>query len=253
MKANYDMIEQFLDGTLSPEAQREFQQLMQNDSDLQREIQAEQTIRQTLASDANMLPHVATEPSGAIMAKLGATSVGHSVAVSSGVLAAIFGTRVGISILSIVGVCGLVLGIFLFGPMLSKPELGETMQQRAEGATPTHTYTGKSSSAPITTDPDGTTERLPNDGPDQSVKSGDGFATSSATATTSVGGKQEDGNAQRQVAEEVDLTVDTTTVREQVRKTNTLLDYMRQKERQEQEIPKTVKPDSLRLNIEVDR
>lgn len=249
MKTNNDIIEQFLDGTLSPEAQREFQQLMHNDSDLQREIQAEQTIRQALLSDANMLPHVATEPSGAIMAKLGAIPVGYSVAVSSGVLAAIFGTRVGISILSIVGVCGLVLGIFLFGPMLSKPEVEKAIQQGTEDVAPAHINTGENSHTPITTNSEGKTERLLNGDPSQPVKSEDGARKRTSTATTSVEGKQEDRNARRHPVEEGD----TTTVTEPAGKTNTLLDYMRQKERQEQEIPKTIKPDSLRLNIEVDR
>ena len=245
MKEHNDIIEQFLNGELSPEALNEFKQLMREDPGLQREVRAEQAIRGTLTHDADAIPYIATEPSGAILARLGATSVGGGAVVSSGVLQAIFGTRAGLSILSMVAASGLVLGIFLFGPMLREQE-SQPVQER-NGPVPVE--------SPLRMDQTGlnvidSNEGTPNSITDQSEPSG--FATSAAQGVESrrlvtdaelLSGDNQSNNA----AEESSTTASSA----ELDQGDTLLDYLREKEKQDQKLHKIIKPDSLRLEIEV--
>ncbi len=116
----HDMIEGYLDGTLPPESAREIERLAANDPELAAELKAEETIRGTFLRDVAALPSTATEPSGMLMAKLAVTpgAAGGaallSTGVSTGVLGTIFGTGLGLTVVTIIGLIGLVLGAWLF-------------------------------------------------------------------------------------------------------------------------------------------
>lgn len=124
-----DMIARYLDGALSPEARLEFEHLMRNDSALAREVRAEGAIRNAFRNDLLSVPSSAAEPSAAITAKLqaalpaGAEGVaGIAGGASLSIPGAIFGTTLGVTILSVVGVAGLVLGILLASSLFDRSD-----------------------------------------------------------------------------------------------------------------------------------
>lgn len=151
----YDMIEKYLDGTMSHEASREFERLIRSDADLARELRSEELIRQTLAADVAALPAAAMEPSSLLTAKLSAGAAGSSGAASgaasgiaasvatsaasvgsTGIIGAIFGSGVGLTILGVTGIVGILIGIFLFNEEEARPQMSPIVIDSIERATP---------------------------------------------------------------------------------------------------------------------
>ena len=113
--SRYDMIEGYLDGTLTPGAAHELELMVASDPELAAELRAEELIRDTLANDVAALPVVATEPSGLLLTKLAATSGSTGAfATGGGVFATVFGTTTGLSLLTLFALLGLVVGALFF-------------------------------------------------------------------------------------------------------------------------------------------
>lgn len=146
----YDMIEGYLDGTLSPDATRELEEMAAADPDLASEIRAERLVRETLSVDRAALPVAAAIPSDYLMAHLAGSSVGGGAAGGSGAalvggsgtLGTIFGTGLGLGLLVTAGLVGLLLGIVLFDEEVGQrngvmPERVEVIEEGGNGASAT--------------------------------------------------------------------------------------------------------------------
>ena len=148
-RKEYDMIEGYLDGTLDDASARELEAMAADDPELAAELEAERTIRMTLARDAASLPATTNEPSALLIARLAATSgaSGGAVGGSGGVLGTIFGTGTGIGVVTIVGLIGLTIGAIFFAenvevpPSLSSPI--EQEQVRSAGHPQVGTVDGR--------------------------------------------------------------------------------------------------------------
>lgn len=131
-RKEYDMIERYLDGTLDEASARELEAMATDDPELALELEAERTIRTTLARDVASIPPVSTEPSGLLVARLAATSgaSGGAAGTSGGVLGTIFGTGTGLGVVTIVGLIGLTVGAIFFAENVDETEpLGSPFEQ----------------------------------------------------------------------------------------------------------------------------
>lgn len=250
-----DLIAKYLDGLLSPEARLEFERLMREDSILAREVRAEGLIRSALLSDGVRLPDGAAEPSPAILKKLSATSgsgvagSAASQAVAGGaaqsVLGAIFGTTLGITIISVVGIAGLVLGVFLVAPIFREPgKSGRVERVEPASALPAAVPAGEAN-RPATTTP-GVTGVRETGGQTPEVRKNtdvgdsiprvdrDGRAASPSTSTRDVGGSELRENKSAEGTTEAD-------------------EMMRYLQRQRDvETPRVIRKDSVKLKLEVE-
>lgn len=249
-----DMIARYLDGALSPEARLEFEHLLRNDSALAREVRAERAIRNTFRNDLLSGPSSAAEPSAAITAKLQATlpaaagGAGVGGAVAAGGLSipgAIFGTTLGVSILSIVGVAGIVLGVLLAFPLFDRsdspagggvPLPASALPADTSGVLPAG---GAHGSLPPPADLSGTKKR-PGTGAAAERKDSRAAAGTSERNRGGVPPKPADGGTNAQAAAE----------RAKAQQTQEMMRYLRKET--ESEIPRVVRKDSVKLNVKVE-
>ncbi len=114
MNEQNDLITAYLDGTLPPEARAEFERLLRSDSGLRGSLEAERLIRDTMHKELAAFPSVSGSPSAALLARLEATgTTAVAGAGATGVLGTIFGTSLGLTIVTAVGAAGLLLGLLL--------------------------------------------------------------------------------------------------------------------------------------------
>lgn len=235
MKENRDIIEQFLDGELPTDARVEFEQLLQNDADLGREVRAEQAIRSGLERDALSVPRVAAGPSAAVLEKLAGTSaVAGAVGSGSSLLGTLFTTPMGLTFLSLAGAVGLVLGFFLFGPVLREPvhngpEIPSVQKSSGENAVV----------LPI----DSSRKDLPKASP--TASQADRLPSRQVPAEAHASRNQPDSGA--------DDVVEADGSGEGAEEGRDLLDYLRVAKQKEQERSNVIRPDSLRLNLEMEK
>lgn len=239
MKENRDIIEQFLDRELPPDARDEFERLLQNDADLGREVRAERTVRTALEQDALSVPRVASGPSQAILEKLAGTSaVAGATGGASGVFGTLFTTPLGLTFLSIATVVGLVLGFFLFGQkhtaqesVLAEPGVPSTRGASGDG----HTVLPVDSLQRV----DAGKNASSSSGP---VPASGALPAAETVATRNVHSANVDSSGMQSVEE-----------RRSAANTEDLLHYLRNESRKEQEQPNVIRPDSLRLNLEMEK
>ena len=140
----YDMIEGYLDGTLGPDAARELELMAAGDPELAAELRAEELIRDALARDIAALPVVASQPSPLLLTKLAASGASGATsgaaagtvgaAVGGGVFATVFGTTTGLGIVTVVGLLGLLAGLFLFSDGRDDAGLTEPRSSATSGS-----------------------------------------------------------------------------------------------------------------------
>ena len=123
-RKEYDMIDGYLDGMLDEASARELEAMATDDPELALELEAERTIRTTLARDVASIPPTSTEPSSLLVARLAATSgaSGGAAGTSGGVLGTIFGTGTGLGVVTIVGLIGLTVGAIFFAENVEDTE-----------------------------------------------------------------------------------------------------------------------------------
>jgi hypothetical protein len=152
-RKEYDMIEGYLDGTLDEASARELEAMATDDPELALELDAERSIRTTLARDVASIPTISNEPSSLLIARLAATSgaSGGAVGTSGGVLGTIFGTGTGLGVVTIVGLIGLTVGAIFFAENVEdfEPPASPTGQVSTSGlTTPDFDWTDEPQSAP---------------------------------------------------------------------------------------------------------
>ncbi|MGE3801892.1 MAG: hypothetical protein AB7H80_12805, partial [Candidatus Kapaibacterium sp.] len=117
-----------------------FEQELQRDAMLRRSVEAERALMNAFQRDAGLnraVDAIAIPP--ALTAKLsttpGATSLG-----GGSVFTTIFGTKVGITVISVIGLLGIVVGIFLARPLFrqSKGEGEKNVNQTEQEILPTY-------------------------------------------------------------------------------------------------------------------
>ena len=241
MKENRDIIEQFLDRELPPDARDEFERLLHNDADLGREVRAERTIRTALEQDALSVPRAASGPSQAILEKLAGTSaVAGATGGASGVFGALFTTPLGLTFLSIATVVGLVLGFFLFGQ-----EHTETVRESvlAEPGVPSARRVSGDGQAVLPVDSLQRVDAGKNASSSSEPVPASGALPAAKTVATRNGHSANvDSSAKRNVEG-----------RPSAENAEDLLHYLRSESRKEQEQPNVIRPDSLRLNLEMEK
>ena len=243
MNGHNDLIANYLDGRMSAEAQEEFMLLVQRDLSLQREIEAEQAIRGMVQSDLSTIPILPSEPTTLIMTELAATGVSSSIggSTSTGILSTIFGTSLGLSVVSIIGVLGVVLGILLAIPLFETEDQEVPVEQEKSNAQIQHEELSMEET--------------------NLLNVSDSAMNNSATSIPAVSAERKTRNG-KETAEENPSTIvpqrqniDVQKNREvaienQSEKTKELLDYLQQEE--EKEEIQVIKNDSVRLKLDIE-
>ena len=127
-------IEEYIRGLMPDNVRRLFELEMAKDPALRRSVEAERALVNAVRRDAGtgtMQAGASSSLPPALAAKLAATPAPTAIGAGGGILATIFGTKIGVTILSIVGALGVVAGIFL-AESLMKGEAVETPVQQIE-------------------------------------------------------------------------------------------------------------------------
>lgn len=247
-----DMIANYLDGALSPEARLEFEDLMRRDAALEREVRAEGAIRRSLGKDTTPLPYTSVEPSSAITAKLAATPASGvaggiaSQAVAAGaaqnILGAIFGTTLGVTVLSVVGIAGLVLGIFLIAPMIRENDLPmETEQTVPPASLPSGNSVGN-------TEQHATAGSF-NPQPSEADKNADARKKKANTNTPQVPPEGSLNTSVSSTGRSEGVETQSTAESEQSTEVDEMTNYLRS---QESNTPRLIRKDSVKLKLNVE-
>ena len=129
-------IEEYVQGVMPEKLRIPFEQELEQNSSLRRLVEAERALVNAVRRDASINIASASEVLPSVLAaKLASTpAVTAGAAAGGGIMSAIFGTKVGIFIVSVIGGLGILLGILLAGSIFGEeePSAGTNSQDRIE-------------------------------------------------------------------------------------------------------------------------
>ncbi len=115
-------IEEYVQGLMPEELRTSFERELARNEGLRRSVEAERALMNAIRRDAGAPSASSMQLPPVLAAKLAVTPAAAGLATGGGVIAAIFGTKVGVTIVSLIGGLGILLGVFLVGPFFRSDE-----------------------------------------------------------------------------------------------------------------------------------